>query len=79
MISPTSATTPAEPVSRPTAAGQQPSQSKSKSPGADAVQLSSAALAALQETRETPAQTAKEAASGDIQAQRLLAREAAEK
>jgi hypothetical protein len=49
----------------------------------DTVHLSSAAQAqvsapkaALQEAAETPAQTAKEAAGGDIQARRLLAREA---
>jgi hypothetical protein len=36
-------------------------------------------LAALQEARETSAQTAKEAGSGDMQAQRLLARQAAAK
>jgi hypothetical protein len=38
-----------------------------------------AAKAALDEGSETPAQTAKEAAAGDHQAQRLLARQAAEK
>jgi hypothetical protein len=46
----------------------------------DTVQLSStaqAALAAIQEGRETPAQTAKEAGGGDLQAQRLLARQQA--
>ena len=46
----------------------------------DLVQLSQAAqamLAALQEATETPAQTAKEAGNGDLQAQRLLAKEAA--
>ena len=48
----------------------------------DTVQLTGpaqAALAALKETRETPAQTAKEAGQGDRQAQRLLAKEAAAK
>jgi hypothetical protein len=46
----------------------------------DTVQLSSAAqalLAAMKEASETPAQTATEAGSGDRQAQRLLAKEAA--
>lgn len=43
------------------------------------VTLSSAAQAALQEALETPAQTAKEAGTGDMQARRLLAKEAAEK
>jgi hypothetical protein len=41
------------------------------------VQISSAARAALQEATETAAQTAKEAQSGDVQAQRLLASRAA--
>ena len=44
---------------------------------ADTVQISSAAKAALQEALETRAQTANEARSGDHQAQRLLAKEAA--
>ena len=42
----------------------------------DTVQLSGGSRAALQELSETPAQTAKEAAAGDAQAKRLLAREA---
>jgi hypothetical protein len=49
---------------------------------ADTVQLSSAAqarLAAMTETMETPAQTIREAAGGDRQAQRLFARENAAK
>jgi hypothetical protein len=45
----------------------------------DKVQLSSAAQAALHEASETPAQTAKEAGTGDQQARRLLAVEAAAK
>jgi hypothetical protein len=45
----------------------------------DKVQLSSAAQAALHEAMETPAQTAKEAGSGDAQARRLLAIEATAK
>ena len=50
--------------------------------GGDSVQLSKAAqatLATLQETTETNAQTVKEASHGDLQAKRLLAKEAAEK
>ena len=50
-------------------------------PGAaptDAVQISAAAKS-LQEAIETPAQTAKEAAGGDLQARHLLAKEAAAK
>ncbi len=49
---------------------------KPQAPVADTVQLSSGSRAALQELSETPAQTAKEAAGGDAQAKRLLAREA---
>ena len=45
----------------------------------DKVQLSSSAQAALREVTETPAQTAKEASSGDAQARRLLAKEEATK
>lgn len=48
----------------------------------DTVQLSAAAKAiqaTFQEAIETPAQTAKEAAGGDRQAKRLLAKEAAAK
>jgi hypothetical protein len=62
---------------------QKPTQTAS-SAGApvDTVQISSAAQAAQAATKEileTSAQTAKEAAGGDHQAQRLLAKEAAEK
>jgi hypothetical protein len=45
----------------------------------DKVQLSSAAQAALREAVETPAQTAKEAGSGDMQAKRMLAKQEAAK
>jgi hypothetical protein len=45
---------------------------------ADTVQISAAAKA-MREVLETPVQTAKEAAGGDMQARHLLAREAAEK
>jgi len=43
----------------------------------DQVQLSSDAQAALREAVETPAQTAKEANTGDLQARRLLAKQEA--
>jgi hypothetical protein len=46
---------------------------------ADTVQISNAALTAMKEATETPAETAKEARSGDHQAQRLVAKEAATK
>jgi hypothetical protein len=65
-------------------APHKPAQSKPQPAAAtaDSVQLSSAAqarLAAMQEATETSAQTAKEASGGDLQAQRLQAREAAAK
>jgi hypothetical protein len=55
-------------------------QSKPQPTATDTVQICSAGKvmqAAVQEAIETPRQTAKEAASGDPQAQRLLARAAA--
>lgn len=64
----------------------QPADARAKAPAptaqpvpSDTVQLSNAAQAALREALETPAQTAKEAGAGDIQAKRLLAKEAAAK
>jgi hypothetical protein len=41
----------------------------------DTIKISQAAQTALQEAQETQAQTTKEAASGDRQAQRLLSQE----
>ena len=52
-------------------------QSKPQPTATDTVQISSAGQAALQEATETDVQTAKEARSGDLQAQRLQARKAA--
>src|ERR1035441_1970543 len=82
MVNAVSNATLAQPVTQATATpASKPAQSKAQAAGpTDSVQLSSAAqaaVAALQEARETPAQTAKEAGSGDLQAQRLLANEAA--
>ncbi len=71
-----------QPVAKSVTSSQKstPSQPQSKtSIPTDTVQISNAAKAALQETIETPAETAKEASGGDRQAQRLLAKEAAEK
>jgi hypothetical protein len=84
MINAISNATAAEPVAQPTGTSTQKApQAEPKSPGsADSVQLSKAAqatLAALQEISETSAQTAKEAGHGDLQAQRLLAKEVAAK
>jgi hypothetical protein len=45
----------------------------------DTVQISSSAKALLQEAMENSVQTAQEARGGDVQAMRLLAREAAAK
>ena len=84
MISPVR-TTP-RPVTQPTSAAQaqsstpsaaaKPAQSKPQ-PSTDTVSLSTTAQAFAQEATETPVQTRKEAMSGDTQAQRLLAKEAA--
>ncbi len=78
MISPVSSVPAAQPVaqntSQPAAA---PPASSSHPATADTVQISNAAQAMLQEAMENPAQTAKEAASGDHQAIRLMAKEAA--
>jgi hypothetical protein len=84
MISAISNVTQAQPVDQSaTTSAKKPTQPAPKSSAsADSVQLSQAAqamLAALQEARETPAQTATEAGNGDLQAQRLLAKEAAAK
>jgi hypothetical protein len=66
-----------------TAPSQKPTQTASAAAPVDTVQVRSAAQIAAQATSqeilETSAQTAREAAGGDHQAQRLLAKEAAEK
>lgn len=64
----TSATTQSSPSSQ--------SKTQSIATPVDTVQISAAAKA-LQEITESPAQTSKEAASGDVQAQHLLAKEKA--
>lgn len=66
----TSATTPS------TTTPSTQSKTQSSSIPVDTVQISAAAKA-LQEITESPAQTSKEAASGDVQAQHLLAKEKA--
>ena len=80
MISPVSNATQAQPVAQP---AQKPSRpAPQPAPSADTVKLSNTAqamAAALQEARETPAQTAKEAVAGDLQARRLVAKDAAAK
>jgi hypothetical protein len=60
---------------------QTPQPAQASAPKAaitDTVQISNAAKI-LQEATETPGQTAKEAASGDLQAKALLARETADR
>ena len=84
MISPVSNVTQSEPVAQAsTAPTPKTSQPETHSAAvADSVQISKAAqaaLATLQELRETPTQTANEAGHGDLQAQRLLAKELAAK
>lgn len=76
MINPVSSATLAPAAVPPKAATQQPSQSQPKTTLADTVTLS-AAKQIVQESAETSVQTAKEAAGGDAQAKRLLAKEAA--
>jgi hypothetical protein len=78
MISPVSSASHVQPQ-----AAVQPSQTRQPAQAAtpqaavtDTVKISNAAKI-LQEATETPAQTAKEAGSGDLQARALLAREAA--
>lgn len=62
---------------QPVPVNQKPTQTTPQPRVADTVQISSAAQKASQELSETPAQTATEARSGDVQAQRIMAREAA--
>jgi len=81
MIAPISsaATQPVEQSAAQRTAQPASSEAKPQPNSADTVQVSNAAKAMLQESMETPAQTAKEAGAGDHQAMRLLAREAAER
>jgi hypothetical protein len=77
MSAPISSVTQAQPVDQNTATHPKPTESKSVQTPTDTVQVSSAAKAILQEVQENHAQTVQEAASGDNQAKRLLAKEAA--
>jgi hypothetical protein len=78
MIGPVSSATQAQPqvASQPAQTRPPVHASTRQALVTDTVQISNAAKI-LQEATETPAQTAKEAASGDRQAKALLAREAA--
>jgi hypothetical protein len=78
MINPVSRAPQSEPVVNAAPATQQAAPPKAPSTTStpkDSVQISNAAQAALQEIIETPVQTAKEARTGDHQAQTLLAKE----
>ena len=81
MIQATTNAAPSQPVNQSKGApAQKPVKPAPTPASSDSVQLSTAAqsrLAAIQEVRETSAQTSQEAAKGDHQAQRLLARESA--
>jgi hypothetical protein len=79
VVSSAANTQPVAPATKTSAPKQAPAKAKSEGAG-DSVHLSQAAQAAataLQEASETPAQTAQEAGNGDLQAQRLLAKETA--
>lgn len=81
MISPISSATPDQTATQAATQATPVQQTQPKSPAqpstSDTVQISNAAKALSQENLETPAQTAKEASGGDIQAIKLLARHAA--
>ena len=62
----------------PSAPANQPASPTKAAPVRDSVNISAAAVAALKEGSETPAQTAKEAQGGDRAAQKLLAKTAAQ-
>jgi hypothetical protein len=78
MIHPVSNASHAHSDIQPAAARQSAAASKPQPAATDTVQLTTA-KALVQETLETPTQTAREASTGDVQARRLLAREAAAK
>ena len=67
---------PAQAPVQPSAASKPAPAEKAQPAATDTVKISVAAQA-LQEATETQAQTTKEAGSGDVQAQRLQAKEAA--
>jgi hypothetical protein len=79
MTNPVAAASQAQPVAQPADARPQARAPDPYAVPTDTVQLSSAAQAALQEARETPTQTAKNAGTGDLQTKRSLAKETAEK
>ena len=78
MINNISSATQAQPVAQTKQADTKLTKSTQQPTPNATVQISNAAKALLQEATETQVQTAQEARGGDLQAQRLLAREAAE-
>ena len=78
MVSPVTSPPPgqAQAAVQPPAARQPATAGKPQPAATDTVKIS-LATQALQEATETQAQTTKEAGSGDVQARRLLAQEAA--
>jgi hypothetical protein len=82
MVTPISHAAPAQAPDQTKAAPtatQQAAPSKPQANPTDTVQISTAAQQILKESIENPAQTTREAAGGDPQAKRLLAKEAADK
>ena len=80
MVTSVTSTAPTQPSASIQSSKPTPSKPPSVAATTDSTELSSLAqdeLAALQEATELPPQTAQEAASGDPQAQRLLAKETA--
>jgi len=78
MINSVGSATHAQTAAQPATTAQQLTQSKPQPAPTDTVQISAAAQV-LKESIENPVQTAREAAGGDPQARRLLAKEAADK
>ncbi len=79
MADPVGSVTQTQAPAQAAAVRSKPPESRRETVPSDSVQLSSAAQSALREASETPAQTAKEAGTGDLQARRLLAKEEAAK
>ena len=77
MSSPVTSVTQTQPAEQVTTAHPKAPESKTPQTPTDTVQISSAAKGILQEVQENHAQTVQEAAGGDNQAKRLLAKEAA--
>ena len=79
MVNPVTQATQAQPVAEVSAKPQAKAAQAKPEAAAGWHFLTSSDPAAMQEARETPAQTAKEANSGDVQARMLQTRQAAAK